>query len=83
MKAQDILPDEFNQRELDGVAVRKGTVGAFLVNARTWCDANSTARQREGARRDIVEALPALRALGLFSVLSIRDPALRELVDKS
>ncbi len=83
MKAQDILPDDAHQRELEGVTVRKGTVGAFLVNARTWCDANSSARQREAARRDIVEALPALRALGLFQVLSIRDPVLRELVDKS
>lgn len=81
MKAQDVLPDDVNQGEFQGVMVRKGTVGAFLANARAWCDAAATRERREAAGRDIAQALPALRALGLFEVLQLRDPALRAWVE--
>lgn len=80
MRAEDLLPGDVNQTERDGVAIRKGTVGAFLVNAKVWCDTAGPA-QRAAAERDIIDALPALRALGLFEVLSIRDAALRRLVE--
>ena len=81
MKAQDVLPDDVNQGEFQGVMVRKGTVGAFLANARAWCDAAATRERREAAGRDIAQALPALRALGLFEVLQLRDPALRAWIE--
>ena len=41
MQAQDLLPDDRNVAQFEGVTVRKGTVGAFLVNARVWCDAQA------------------------------------------
>lgn len=78
MRAEDVLPDHLNQGNFNGVAVRKGTVGAFLANARVWCDPASGAPERATAERDLREAMPALRALGLFEVLEVRDPALRE-----
>jgi hypothetical protein len=81
MKAEDLLPDHVNQADINGVVVRKGTVGAFLANARIWTDRLSSAQGREDAERDIVDALPALRALGLFEVLEIRDAALRSMVE--
>lgn len=80
MKAHELLPDHVNQRDLDGVTVRKGTVGAFLVNARIWCDRDASAQNRAEAERDIVDALPALRALGIFDVMDVRDAALRGLI---
>lgn len=81
MKAQDILPDGQNQVERNGVVIRKGTVGAFLVNARIWCDPAADSARRAAAEKDIIDGLPALRELGLFEALSIRDAALRKLVD--
>jgi hypothetical protein len=81
MRAEDILPDQQNQAELSGVVVRKGTVGAFLANAKVWCEAGTDVAQRHAAERDLLDALPALRALGLFDVLSIRDAALRRLIE--
>jgi hypothetical protein len=81
MKAEDLLPDHVNQADINGVVVRKGTVGAFLANARIWTDRLSSAQGREDAERDIVDALPALRALGIFEVLEIRDAALRSMVE--
>ncbi|MBB5369391.1 MULTISPECIES: hypothetical protein [unclassified Janthinobacterium] len=82
MRAEDLLPDEQNQGQFNGLTVRKGTVGAFLLNARSWLDPASSADQRKDAERDIVEALPALHALGLFDLLQVRDAKLRELVSR-
>lgn len=81
MRAADILPDHVNQGTFNGVSIRKGTVGAFLANARVWTDPSTRANERTAAENDIVEALPALRALGLFDVLAIRDTGLQALVD--
>ena len=61
--------------------MRKGTVGAFLANAKVWADRTSSDEARTIAERDIVDALPALRAVGLFEVLSIRDERLRAFID--
>lgn len=77
MQAKDILPDGMNHSEFNGVPVRKGTVGAFLANARVCTDSKASPEAVAAARRDIQEALPALRALGLFDVLELRDPGLR------
>lgn len=81
MRAEDLLPDHLNQTDIDGVAVRKGTVGAFLANARVLQDAAASEAARADAQCDVADALPALRALGLFDVLEIRDAALRAFVE--
>lgn len=75
MRAEDLLPDHLDHTRIDGVLVRKGSVGAFLANARVWSDGDADARAQ--AERHIAEALPALRALGLFEVFEIRDARLR------
>ncbi len=81
MRADQILPDDIDHGQFQGVTIRKGTVAAFLVNARTWADARANADERAAARAQITQDLPALRALGLFEVLEIRDERLRALVD--
>ncbi|WP_215405410.1 hypothetical protein [Janthinobacterium sp. JC611] len=83
MRAEDVLPDQQNQGQFNGVTVRKGTVGAFLANARLWLDETSSGAERSGAERDILDSLPALHALGLFDIVQVRDAALRELVSPS
>ncbi|MFJ7795102.1 hypothetical protein [Pseudomonas sp. NPDC096950] len=82
MRAEDLLPDEINQGQFNGTTVRKGTVGAFLINARTLADSTASDEQRRAAEQDIVEALPALRALGLFEILQVRDQRLRQLCER-
>ena len=64
MKAQDVLPDDVNQGEFQGVMVRKGTVGAFLANARAWCDAAATRERREGRRARHCASLARLARAG-------------------
>ena len=80
MRADQILPDDINHGQFNGVTIRKGTVAAFLANARTWADARAGADERAQAQAQIVEDLPALRALGLFDQLEIRDERLRAFV---
>lgn len=81
MKAQDLLPDGKDQAEFDGVMVRKGSVGAFIANATLWVDPTAPAEDKHIAERDMVEALPALRALRLFELFSVRNESLRQFVD--
>lgn len=81
MRAEDLLSDNQNQVERDGVVIRKGSVGAFLANANVWCDPKLDAAQRAAVEGDILALLPALRALGLFEVFAIRDTALRQLIE--
>jgi len=81
MRAEQLLPDHVDSVDVRGVTIRKGTVAAFLANARIWSDRASTETARERAAADIVEALPALRASRLFDVLTIIDPALRAWID--
>lgn len=83
MRAEDVLADQQNQGQFNGVTVRKGTVGAFLANARLWLDETTSDAERGIAERDILDALPALHALGLFDILQVHDLALRELVSVS
>ncbi|WP_175755423.1 hypothetical protein [Burkholderia cepacia] len=81
MRAEQMLPDHANQIDADGTTIRKGTVGAFLINARILTDPNAAPVERARAEADAIDALPALRALGLFDILEIRDPALRAWLD--
>jgi hypothetical protein len=82
MRADQLLPDHLDASDFNGVAIRKGTVGAFLINARVWTSQSTDDAARANAAADIVEALPALCALGIFDVLDVRDPALRALIDQ-
>jgi hypothetical protein len=82
MRPEDVLPDDVNRGEINGVAIRKGSVGAFLANARILADPGASAEDRATAERDLVALLPGMRALGLFDVFAIRDEKLRTLVDR-
>ncbi|AUL48014.1 hypothetical protein BTL55_14315 [Bordetella trematum] len=81
MHAEDILPDTHDHVERHGVRIRKGTVGAFLANSRLWLDPACPVGQRRAAESALLRDAPALRALGLFDVLTPRNPGLRRLLD--
>jgi len=81
MRAEQVLPDSADRIEIHGATIRKGTVGAFLANARLWTDLQASEQARAEAEADMLDALPALRAIGLFDVLDIRDVALRDWLD--
>ena len=81
MRPQDVLPDGVDTATFHGVSIRKGSVAAFLANAALLRDPALTQAQRAAALGDIETLVPALRALGLFEVLEIRDASLRAFVE--
>lgn len=81
MKPQDILPDDQNVVQIDGIEVRKGSVGAFLATVLEWQTPAGTPESRAAAEADLHALMPGLHALGLFNVLCARDPALQQLID--
>ncbi len=80
MRAEDLLPEHVNTGEFNGVTVRKGTVGAFLVNTRIFLDPCSPIDTCQQAEADMIDALPALCALGIFDAFEMRDLRLRNFV---
>ncbi|UVE68158.1 hypothetical protein L2Y90_29070 [Burkholderia pyrrocinia] len=81
MRAEQMLPDHADRIDAGGTTIRKGTIGAFLTNARVLTDPDATPADRARAETDTIDALPALRAIGLFDVMEVRDPALRAWLD--
>lgn len=81
MRARDILPDDVNEVEAQGLRVRKGSVAAFLASARALQGAALSPEQMGAAITDLLDLVPALRALGLFEIFEVRDPALRRIVE--
>lgn len=81
MQPHDILPDHQNDVQVNGLTVRKGSVGAFLASVRDWQDPAGDSATRAAAETDLRSLLPGLHALGLFRVLAARDPALQQLID--
>lgn len=80
MRPEDVLPDETDRAEINGISVRKGTVAAFLQNAMRWSDAATADADRQELGREITDSIPALRALGVFAVFEVRDERLRALM---
>jgi len=80
MQASDVLPDGQDFLVLNGRPLRKGSVGAFLLNARILEDAQASDADRLAAENDLLDLIPTLDALGLFDAFELRSPALREKV---
>lgn len=80
MQAQDVLPDGQDFVVRNGLPLRKGSVGAFIVNAQLLQDPNASADAKQAAERDLIALLPTLEALGLFDVFELRSLTLRDKV---
>lgn len=83
MKASDILPDDVNTLERNGKTLRKGSVAAFIANAKLLEAPDTPADARQQAEADLKELVPVLIEVGLFDVFDIRSPAIRALVDEA
>jgi len=63
MRAEDILPDDIDQADYNGVTVRKGSIAAFLATAAVFTDIGATAEARARRERDMITAMPVLYAV--------------------
>ena len=81
MKPENVLPDDQNSRQFGSEKVRKGTVAAFLVNARIVEESVAGSPEYNQASTDLLTLLPKLKALGLFNFFEIKPGKVRQLID--
>ncbi|BBZ28515.1 hypothetical protein MMAD_28100 [Mycolicibacterium madagascariense] len=70
---QDVLRDDQDETILGGVEVRKGTVAAFVANAKLLQSVSPTDPDYEMIRQQLRELAPAVRAVGLLEIFSPRS----------
>lgn len=80
IKPSDILPDGVDSIIIDGKAVRKGTVAAFLANITIYENSNSTAEQREDAYNALVELAPDVNRIGLSKYVVFKNDAVEAIL---
>ncbi|WP_326617526.1 hypothetical protein OG863_09050 [Streptomyces decoyicus] len=71
---QDVLADGQEQAEFNGVLVRKGSIAAFIGNAKALENLAPGTSEYEAVAQQIRDLKPALDALELFDVVEIRNP---------
>lgn len=80
VSAGEILPAEQDSAVLDGIEVRKGTVGAFVRNARALDAMADDDPARDATIAQLCELLPKLRAVGVLDVFTPRSARLAEIL---
>lgn len=83
MKPEDILTDDVNVREFGSETVRKGSVGAFLANARIIEENPVGSAKYNQAVSDLIALIPKLKALGLFDFFDLKPGKVRQLIEES
>lgn len=81
IKPEDILADNDNFINLNGITARKGSVAAFLKNIDLLEDENISKEEKEGALQMLKELAPTVIATGLCKHASFHNPAVSVILD--
>ena len=76
IRPEDVLADGVDVTTVDGLDVRKGTVAAFVANAKKLALLEPDDASREPLERQLRALAPALRAVGLLDVFAPRSAAI-------
>ena len=76
VRPEDVVPDGVETGTWSGVEVRKGTIAAFLENARRLGGLEPGTAEYEQLRATV----PALTAVGIFEFFEVRSPDLRRVL---
>lgn len=80
VRPEDVLPDGVEGTVLNGVQVRKGSVAAFVANAKTLQRLTPGTDEHRRVADQLRALAPAVSAVGLFDVFEARSPELREII---
>jgi ribosome-binding ATPase YchF (GTP1/OBG family) len=83
IKPENILSDDESSKIIDGIPVRKGTVGAVLANAKILASASSTEAEKQAALKVIEELAPALVVLNVYEHIQWKNPAIQQIVENA
>lgn len=79
---EDILPNDINELEIDGIKARKGTVAAVLANAKILASAKATENAKISAKETIKKLAPTLIALELHEHLTWKNQEIQKIIDE-
>jgi hypothetical protein len=77
----DILSDDANAGVLDGVEVRKGTVGAWVANVKKLEALQPSDPGYAELAAYVREEAVKVKAVGVFDILAPRSPRLAEIIN--
>ena len=80
VRPEDILPAGIESGVLNGLEVRKGSVAAFVANAKQLEQLTPGSDHYAEVSAQIVQLVPALRAVGVLDVFSPKSPDLADLI---
>jgi hypothetical protein len=80
IRPQDILPDGQDSAVVGSTTVRKGSVAAFMANARLLDQTEPGSPDAEILGAELRELAGPLEALGLFEVFEIRSARVAEAI---
>ncbi|WP_032404561.1 hypothetical protein [Rhodococcoides fascians] len=83
VRPEDVLPDGAERASFDGLEIRKGTVAAFVANARALDDAEPGTEAHRELLATLEDLAPQLAAIGLFEVFELRNPDIAHVVEAS
>ncbi|MBS1691516.1 MAG: hypothetical protein JST91_04770 [Actinobacteria bacterium] len=82
-RPEDVLPDADDTATFGGIDVRKGTIAAFVVNAKQLTTLDPADPRRPAIRAQLRELGPAVRAVGVLDVFAPRSAEVAALLAES
>lgn len=80
-RPEDILPDNTNFVERNGMRIRKGTIAAALANADILQADDASAEEKQRALEAIKLLLPSLKAMRLMKHMTWKNPDIQKLFE--
>jgi hypothetical protein len=81
VRPEDAIPDNANAYVTNGgVQVRKGTVAAFMENARDLSTLTPGTPDHDAVAAQLRALAPAMAAAGVFDIFEVRSAVIREII---
>jgi hypothetical protein len=80
VRAEHLMPDDKDFAELNGVTIRKGTMGAFFANLRILRETAEDSPDRDAIIEELKQGIPTVRENGLFELFTFRSPELAKAI---
>lgn len=81
MRPEDVLGDDQDTADFGGVKLRKGTIAAFVQNAKRLEELPAGSPEAAPLVEALTNAVPQLRAVGVLDVFAPVSERLRAIVD--
>lgn len=79
----DILPDDTDEIEINGITARKGTIAAVLANATIIESHSSSEALKQKALNTIEQLAPVVIAVGLMDHLTWNNKRIQDIFDQA